>query len=88
MNVVARAVSPAGVEHPMVPVPTFDFSSLGFIFFGAGTPFFIRLRPAFFVSHNLLSFRWWLLVTSPPAPLDAAVNLFLSQIVLEQASVG
>ena len=50
----------------MVPVPTFDFSPLGFIFFGAGTAFFIRLRPAFFVSHNLLSFRWLLLVASPP----------------------
>jgi hypothetical protein len=66
MNVVARAVAPAGVEHPMVPVPTFDFSPLGFIFFGAGTAFFIRLRPAFFVSHKLLSFRWLLLVASPP----------------------
>jgi hypothetical protein len=62
MNVVARAIAPAGVEHPMVSVPTFDFSPLGFILFGPGTAFFIRLRPAFFVSHNVLSFRWLLFV--------------------------
>jgi hypothetical protein len=56
MNVVARAVAPAGVEHPMVSVPTFDFSPLGFILFGAGTALFIRLRPAFFVCHSVCPF--------------------------------
>jgi Patatin-like phospholipase len=89
MNVVAYAVAPAGVEHPMVPVPTFDFSSLGFILFGAGTAFFIRLRPAFFVSHNLLSFRWLLLVASPPHhSMRRQTFSYLKSCWNRQASLG
>jgi hypothetical protein len=48
-------------------VATAGFLACAVILFEAGSALFLRLCPAFFISHNLLSFRLLLLlVASPP----------------------
>ena len=73
MNDVARVVMPAGIDHSMA-VATAGFLACAVILLEAGSALFLRLCPAFFISHNLLSFRLLLLCITP-APLGAAANL-------------
>jgi hypothetical protein len=66
MNDVARVVMPAGIDHSMT-VATAGFLACAVILLEAGSALFLRLCPAFFISHNLLSFRLLLFVgASPP----------------------
>jgi|ERR1044071_6195653 hypothetical protein len=51
MDVIARAITPAGVEQFMSGT-TSRFSALGFVHFRADATFFVRLPACFFVSHN------------------------------------
>jgi len=66
MHDVTRVVMPAGIEQSLT-VPTARFIASAVILLEAGSALFLRLCPAFFISHNLLSFRLWLFVgASPP----------------------
>jgi hypothetical protein len=73
MHDVTRVVMPAGIEQSMT-MPTACFIASAVILLEAGSALFLRLCPAFFISHNLLSFRLLLLCITP-APLGAAANL-------------
>ena len=64
MNDVARVVMPAGIDHSMT-VATAGFLACAVILLEAGSALFLRLCPAFFISHNLLSFRLLLLLHHP-----------------------
>lgn len=86
MHDVTRVVMPAGIEHS-ITVATAGFIACPVILFEAGSALFLRLCPAFFISHNLLSFRLLLLfLLHHPRTTRRGGKPCLCQIPFGQAS--